>query len=70
MKHRTISGDLADMHPSITPDRITESVKRNMSTLGNPGIRLACGTDARHFGCDSCRLLAVCGAGEVLLMVA
>jgi hypothetical protein len=61
MKYRTISGELADTHPSITPERITEAAERGMTTLDNPGICLACGTDtdgvdpnARHYACDNC----------------
>ena len=77
MKYRTIAGEPADMHPSITPERITDAVERGMTTLDNPGFCLHCGTDAdgcepdaRHYKCDSCGLLAVFGAEEVLLMIA
>jgi hypothetical protein len=76
MKYRTISGELADMHPSITAERVIEAVYRRMTTLDNPGFGLDCGIeaqgcepDARHYRCDSCGLLAVFGADEVLLMI-
>ena len=56
MKYRTISGALADMHPSVTPERTTEAVECEMNTLDNPGICLNCSTDidgvepdARHY---------------------
>ena len=61
MKYRTIAGELADVHPSITPERIIDAVERCMTTLDDPGFCLHCGTDAdgcepdaRHYKCDSC----------------
>ena len=33
MKYRTIVGELADVHPSITPERIIDAVERCMTTL-------------------------------------
>ena len=48
-----------------------------MTSLDNPGFCLDCGSDtdgiepdARHSECDSCGLLAVFGAEEVLLLIA
>jgi hypothetical protein len=76
MKYRTIGGDRAEMHPSITQDRVVDAIRRQHSTLDNPGFCLACGEeadgcepDARHYRCDSCGLLAVFGADEILLMI-
>ena len=76
MKYRTIAGELADVHPSITPERIIDAVERCMTMLDDPGFCLHCGTDAdgcepdaRHYKCDSCGLLTVFGAEEVLLMI-
>jgi hypothetical protein len=64
MKYRTIAGELADMHPSITPERIINAVERCMTTLDDPGFCLHCGTDAdgcepdaQHYKCDSCGFL-------------
>jgi hypothetical protein len=77
MQYRTIGGDLAEMHPSITAERVSEAVYRRMTTLDNPGFCLDCGTeahgcepDARHYRCESCELRAVFGADEILLMLA
>ena len=77
MKYRTIAGELADVHPSITPERIIDAVERCMTMLDDPGFCLHCGTDAdgcepdaRHHKCDSCGRLTVFGAEEVLLMIA
>jgi hypothetical protein len=46
MKYRTIAGEPADVHPSITPERIIDAVERCMTTLDDPGFCLHCGTDA------------------------
>ena len=77
MKYKTIGGDRAEMHPSITAERVSEAVYRRMTTLDNPGFCLGCGVeahgcepDARHCRCDSCGVLAVFGADEILLMIA
>ena len=77
MKYRTMSGDPAEMHPSITAERVSEAVYRRMTTLDNPGLCLDCGQeadgcepDARHYRCDSCGFRAVFGADEILLMIA
>jgi hypothetical protein len=67
----------ADVHPSITPERIIDALERGIMVLDNPGFCLHCGTDAdrcepdaRHYKCDSCGFLAVFGAEEVLVMIA
>ncbi len=77
MKYPTISGDVAEMHPSVTVERVCGAVYRRLVSLDNPGFCLACGADAhsvepdaRRYRCDSCGLLAVFGADEVLLMIA
>ncbi len=77
MKYPTITGDLAEMHPSVTWKRVCEAVYRRLVSLDNPGFCLACGADAdgvepdaRHYRCDSCGRSAVFGADEVLLMIA
>ena len=44
MKYRTIAGERADVHPSITPERIIDAVERGMTTL-DPGFCLHCGID-------------------------
>jgi hypothetical protein len=74
MKYSTIAGDLADVHPSRSP---RSGCARRLVSLDNPGFCLDCGADAdgvepdaRQYRCESCGLLAVFGADEVLLMVA
>lgn len=66
------------IHESVTPERVAALVEREMSSLDNPGICLACGTeadgcepDARNYRCenDACRKSAVFGAEEALLML-
>jgi hypothetical protein len=49
------------LHKSLTADRITEAVERNMTTLDNPGFCIACGEeaegcepDARNYECECC----------------
>ena len=76
MKYPTITGDVAEMHPSVTWKRVCEAVYRRLVSLDKPGFCLACGTDtdsvepdARHCRCDSCGGLAVFGADEVLIMI-
>ena len=63
-------------HPSVTLDRIIQSVERRNSSLDNPGICLACGEDAegvepdaRAYKCECCGKRAVYGDEELLLMV-
>lgn len=65
------------MHKSITIERVMEAVKREMTTLDNPGFCLACGEeatgcepDARGYECEFCGELQVIGAAELLLMIA
>jgi hypothetical protein len=47
MKYRTIGGDLAEVHPSITAERVIEAVERSITTLDNPGLCLNCGQEAQ-----------------------
>jgi hypothetical protein len=63
------------MHPSITADRVAHAVKREMTTLDNPGFCVACGKkqdgcepDARNYKCKSCGERQVFGAAELLMM--
>lgn len=77
MKYPTLAGGLAEMHPSVTAERVCDAVYRRLVSLDNPGFCLDCGADAdgiepdaRQFRCDSCGLPAVFGADEVLLMIA
>jgi hypothetical protein len=60
----------------ITRKRIYAAVRRQMTTLDNPGFCLACGADAdgcepdaRGYECEVCGKPKVYGAEEVLLMV-
>jgi len=60
----------------ITRARVYAAVKRQMTTLDNPGFCLACGADAddcepdaRRYECEACGAKKVYGAEEVLLMV-
>ena len=62
------------IHASVTADRVTDAVKRGMSTLDNPGICLYCGEDAdgcepdaRRYECECCGKHAVYGAEELLM---
>ena len=68
--------DYLPIHPSVTEDRVCEAVTREMVSLDNPGICLACGDDAdgcepdaRHHTCEGCGARAVFGAQEVLFMI-
>lgn len=64
------------LHPSITLDRVTDAVKRRMTTLDNPGFCVACGIeqggcepDARKYPCEACGKRAVYGADELLMVM-
>ena len=61
------------IHPSITPERVMDAVKRRETDLENPGFCLACGEeqegcepDARNYQCESCGEYQVFGAEEIL----
>jgi hypothetical protein len=67
----------ARMHPSITPERVADAVKRELATLDNPGFCLACGVeaegvepDAEQYACEICGEPAVYGAAEILIAIA
>jgi hypothetical protein len=62
---------------SITEERILDAVKRQMTTLDDPGFCLACGNeqggcepDARRYRCEACGEKQVYGAAELLLRIA
>jgi predicted RNA-binding Zn-ribbon protein involved in translation (DUF1610 family) len=64
------------IHPSVTVERVTESVERRMSSLDDPGFCVACGEeasgvepDARKYVCESCGERAVYGDEELLMML-
>ena len=64
-------------HPSITDERIADACDRQLTTLDNPGLCLACGNeqegcepDARKYVCESCGAaprLRLRGVGHGLL---
>lgn len=61
------------IHKSITAKRILAAVRRQHSTLDNPGFCLACGNDAdgcepdmRMGTCECCGERAVYGAEELM----
>jgi hypothetical protein len=67
----------AHMHPSVTAERVTEALQRELTSLDNPGFCLACGAeaegcepDARQYQCESCGASAVYGAEEILIAIA
>jgi hypothetical protein len=67
----------AHMHPSVTAERVTEALERELTSLDNPGFCLACGAkaegcepDARQYQCESCGAAAVYGAEEILIAIA
>lgn len=64
-----------DIHSSVTAQRVMDAVEREMTSLDNPGICLACGNeqdgcepDARRYECEACGERQVYGAQELLLM--
>ena len=64
------------MHKSITLDRVTEAIERQLDSLDNPGICIACGADhdecepdARNYECYECGENKVFGASELLFMI-
>ena len=60
------------MHQSITIDRIIEAVQAdgNVGFCTNCGMQHShCEPDARRYYCDSCEMLRVFGAEELLLML-
>ncbi len=68
--------DGVKVHPSVTPERVVEACEREMSSLDNPGICIACGEDAeccepdaRKYICEGCGLPAVYGTAELAIMM-
>lgn len=60
-----------NVHPSITLDRITDTVEEAIGTLDNPGFCIACGIDVDN--CDPDAREEPCeeyGAEELILMLA
>ena len=68
----------AHIHSSITAERVTDAVERQLTSLENPGFCLACGAeasegcepDAQQYECESCGEHAVYGAEEILIAIA
>jgi hypothetical protein len=67
----------ANIHPSVTADRVGEAVERELTALDNPGFCLACGAEAdgcepyaEQYLCESCGEAAVYGAAEILIAMA
>jgi len=67
----------ADIHASVTADRVIERCEASMFGLENPGICIACGADrdgcepdAREYHCDECHGATVYGAEELLYLFA
>ena len=63
-------------HPSITPERVIDAAERQMTTLDNPGLCLACEIenedcepDARGYACEACGEPRVYGAEELMLHI-
>jgi hypothetical protein len=64
------------VHRSITLKRIMDAVKRQRTTLDNPGFCVECGWEAdgcepdmRGGRCEHCGISSVYGAEELLMMV-
>lgn len=62
------------IHPSVTEDRIHAMCMRELHSLDNPGVCMACGADAdgvepdaENYVCESCRSPAVYGAQQALI---
>ena len=61
-------------HKSITEDRVVAMCMRQLTTLDNPGICLACGEeadgcepDAENYECEHCGEPCVMGAEQILI---
>jgi hypothetical protein len=68
--------DGAEVHPSITADRIVAAVEAFRRSLDDPGFCICCSADvpgvepdARQYDCESCGESGVYGAEELLLSV-
>lgn len=63
------------VHKSITESRVLEAAEREMYSLDNPGLCIACGAeaegvepDAENYECESCGSHRVYGASQLLIM--
>ncbi len=68
--------DGIEVHKSVTKKRVAEACERELCSLDNPGICIACGEDAdgvepdaRQYECEGCGRLAVYGAGELAILM-
>lgn len=64
------------IHRSVTIDRVFEAVKRQHSSLDNPGFCVACGEeadgcepDAERYECECCGKRAVYGAEQLMFAI-
>ncbi len=64
------------IHKSVTLERVADAIEDAETTLGNPGFCIACGAeahdvepDARQYLCESCGLMQVYGAEELLFLL-
>ncbi len=64
------------IHPKITAKRVVRAVKRQMSSLDDPGFCIECGheqggcePDMRKGECENCGALAVFGAEELAMQM-
>ena len=65
---------MAQVHKSITIDRLMDAAERRDTCLDNPGFCIACGEeayecepDARKYKCEACGSRSVYGAEELIL---
>jgi hypothetical protein len=68
--------DGTQVHASVTAERVVEACEREMTSLDNPGICIACGQDAdgcepdaRKYQCESCVERAIYGAQDLAMMM-
>ena len=68
--------DGINVNPKVTEEVIMEACERQMTSLDNPGICLACGLengccepDARKYKCEGCGEHAVYGAEELMIRI-
>lgn len=68
--------DGREVHASVTLERVNDACEREMTSLDNPGICIACGEDAegcepdaRQYECEGCGERAVYGSAELAMMM-